>query len=215
MNVSRALRVTVFALAALLSGSALAAGGPALVVERRIRPRAARGAGDRSLVSGLHHQADDRLCGARHGPLAARCGMDSSSPSPRRRRPAAVQDGVQARHPDPPRQRAQDHHGQVGERRRRHHRGESRRLDRGLRGPDERTGPRASACRTAASSIRTACPTSATRPRPATWRSWPGRSCTSFPDHQDLFRHRRDPVRPPDHAQHQRPHRPLSRAPTA
>jgi D-alanyl-D-alanine carboxypeptidase len=33
MNVSRALRVTAFALAALMSGSALAAGGPALVVE--------------------------------------------------------------------------------------------------------------------------------------------------------------------------------------
>jgi len=33
MNVSRALRATAFALAALLSGSALAAGGPALVVE--------------------------------------------------------------------------------------------------------------------------------------------------------------------------------------
>ena len=33
MNVSRALRVTAFALAALTSGSALAAGGPALVVE--------------------------------------------------------------------------------------------------------------------------------------------------------------------------------------
>jgi D-alanyl-D-alanine carboxypeptidase len=33
MNVSRALRVTAFALAALISGSALAAGGPALVVE--------------------------------------------------------------------------------------------------------------------------------------------------------------------------------------
>ncbi|MBM6581802.1 D-alanyl-D-alanine carboxypeptidase [Microvirga sp. BT689] len=33
MNVSRALRVTAFALAALMGGSALAAGGPALVVE--------------------------------------------------------------------------------------------------------------------------------------------------------------------------------------
>jgi D-alanyl-D-alanine carboxypeptidase len=33
MNVSRALRVTAFALAALMSGSALASGGPALVVE--------------------------------------------------------------------------------------------------------------------------------------------------------------------------------------
>jgi D-alanyl-D-alanine carboxypeptidase len=33
MNVSRVLRVTAFALAALMSGSALAAGGPALVVE--------------------------------------------------------------------------------------------------------------------------------------------------------------------------------------
>ena len=33
MNVSRALRVTAFALAALTGGSALAAGGPALVVE--------------------------------------------------------------------------------------------------------------------------------------------------------------------------------------
>lgn len=33
MNVSRALRATAFALAALMSGSALAAGGPALVVE--------------------------------------------------------------------------------------------------------------------------------------------------------------------------------------
>jgi D-alanyl-D-alanine carboxypeptidase len=33
MNVSRALRVTAFAFAALISGSALAAGGPALVVE--------------------------------------------------------------------------------------------------------------------------------------------------------------------------------------
>ncbi|QRM29852.1 D-alanyl-D-alanine carboxypeptidase family protein [Microvirga sp. VF16] len=33
MNVSRALRVTAFALTALMSGSALAAGGPALVVE--------------------------------------------------------------------------------------------------------------------------------------------------------------------------------------
>ena len=76
--------------------------------------------------------------------------------------------------PDPPRQRAQDHHGQVGERRRRHHRREPRRLGRGLRGHDERHGAAASACGRAASSTRTACPTTASRPPPATWRCSPG-----------------------------------------
>ena len=45
---------------------------------------------------------------------------------------------LQARHPDPARQRAEDHHGQVGERHRRDRRRQSRRLDRRLRGADER-----------------------------------------------------------------------------
>ena len=31
-----------------------------------------------------------------------------------------------------------------------------------------------------------------------------------FPDYQELFRHRRDPIWPPDHAQHEWPDRPLS-----
>ena len=89
-------------------------------------------------------------------------------------------------------------------------RGKSRRLGRGLRRADEPRRPRAWECATAISPIRTACRTSATRRPPATWRSWPGRLMHEFPDYQELFRIGADPIRPPDHAQHEWPDRPLS-----
>ena len=187
MNVSRALRVTAFALAALTGGSALAAGGPALVVDVEYRPRPACGAGHRPLVSGLDHQADDRLCRPRQGALGPSCRWIPPDGHRQRRRPAALQDGLQAWHGDPARQRAQDHDGQVGERRRRDHRREYRRLDRRLRGADERPCQPPRHARAAISPTRTACPTTATRPRPATWRSSPARCCASSRTIQDLF----------------------------
>ena len=71
------------------------------------------------MVPGLDHQADDDLCRPRHGAPRRR----PDGPAPHRlggrRRAAALEDGVPARDPDPPRQRPEDHHGQVGKRRRR------------------------------------------------------------------------------------------------
>ena len=124
MNVSRALRVTVFALAALMSGSALA-NGPAIVVEldsgRVLHADRATDPWFPASITKLMtaYVALDKV---RSGQMSMDTLLTVTDSA------AALQDGVQAGPGGHPRQRAQDHHGQVGERRRRDHRGESRRL---------------------------------------------------------------------------------------
>ena len=92
----------------------------------------------RTLVSGLAHQADDDLCrvprgrdrrghAAVAGPGVAQC-----------RRRTAEQDGLPAWDDPDARQRAEDHHGEVGERRRHVDRREPRRVGGGLGRAHER-----------------------------------------------------------------------------
>ena len=80
------------------------------------------------------------------------------------------------------RQRAQDADGEVRER----HGGRDcrrrRRLDRGLRRPDERQRAAARHDAVATSSTRTGCRPKIRSPRRATWRSWRARSSASFPN---------------------------------
>ncbi len=123
---------------------------------------------------------------------------------------AALEDGLQARDADPPRQRPENPDGQVGERRCRDRRRKPRRLDRGLRGHDERHRP---AGRHAGKLLRQSTRSAGRAAADLGAGHGDPRACAParVPGAGRPLRYRRHPVRTARHAQPQRAHRTLSR----
>ena len=178
MAASRVLRLSCLSIAACDGGSRPGR-QPCPGRRRRHRPRPSRRAGHRPVVPGLDHQADDRLCGPRHGAHEAGPRWSSSSPSrigARRCRPRRWRSGpgTQIRLDNALKiimvKSANDVAATIAE---------------NLGGSVEgfagmmNAAAGGSACGRATSSIRTVCRTSGSRPRPGTWRSSPVRSCAS------------------------------------